>query len=112
MSLQLQIIILTILVIRFVVFIAKIRDGGLDLKYSLAWGALIIGLAILTAFPELLGFFSHILGFSDPMNMLFVCGFFLSIIIIYTLTRAVSKLMNEVRRLTQRIAILEDEIKR
>ena len=45
------------------------------------------------------------------MNMLFVSGFLLTLLIIFTLTRAVSKLMDQVRTLTQKVALLESELR-
>ena len=45
------------------------------------------------------------------MNLLFVCGFMLALLIIYPLTRAISKLMDQVRTLTQKVALLESELR-
>lgn len=111
MTLKLQILIIAALVIALLFVIIQIRNRKLDLKYSLTWLFLIIALLILTIFPMILTFFSDLIGFGSQMNMLFVSGFLLTLLIIYTLTRAVSKLMDQVRTLTQKVALLERELR-
>ena len=111
MTLKLQIMLLIALVLALIFVIVQIKNRKLDLKYSLTWFVLISILLILTVFPQLLVFFSGLFGFASEMNMLFVFGFCLALVIIYTLTIAVSKLTDQVRTLTQKIALLESDIK-
>ena len=111
MTLKLQILIIAALAIALVFIILQIRNRKLDLKYSLTWFFLILALLILTIFPQILTFFSNLVGFGSQMNMLFVSGFLLTLLIIFTLTRAVSKLMDQVRTLTQKVALLERELR-
>ena len=112
MTLKLQILIIAALAIALVFIILQIRNRKLDLKYSLTWFFLILALLILTIFPQILTFFSNLVGFGSQMNMLFVSGFLLTLLIIFTLTRAVSKLMDQVRTLTQKVALLERELRK
>ncbi len=112
MTLRLQILIIAALVIALIFIILQIRNRKLDLKYSLTWFFLILALLILTIFPQILTFFSDLVGFGSQMNMLFVSGFLLTLLIIFTLTRAVSKLMDQVRTLTQKVALLERELRK
>ncbi len=112
MTLKLQILIIAALVIALIFIILQIRNRKLDLKYSLTWFFLILALLILTIFPQILTFFSNLVGFGSQMNMLFVSGFLLTLLIIFTLTRAVSKLMDQVRTLTQKVALLERELRK
>lgn len=111
MTLKLQILIIAALAIALVFIILQIRNRKLDLKYSLTWFFLILALLVLTIFPQILTFFSNLVGFGSQMNMLFVSGFLLALLIIFTLTRAVSKLMDQVRTLTQKVALLERELR-
>ena len=111
MTLKLQILIIAALAIALIFIIIQIRNRKLDLKYSLTWFFLILALLVLTIFPQILTFFSNLVGFGSQMNMLFVSGFLLALLIIFTLTRAVSKLMDQVRTLTQKVALLERELR-
>lgn len=111
MTLRLQILLIVALVIALIFVILQIRNRKLDLKYSLTWFFLFLALLVLTIFPQILVFFTRLVGFGSEMNMLFVSGFLLTLLIIYTLTRAVSKLMDQVRTLTQKVALLEKELR-
>ncbi len=107
MSLKLQVILLVMLGCLLVGMVTQIKRKKLDLKYSLSWFVLIIALIILTCFPKLLIIIADFLGITTPINMIFFCGFCFSLVIIYTLTAAVSKMSDNIRSLTQKIALLE-----
>lgn len=112
MTLKVQILIIVALLIALVFVVIQIRNRKLDLKYSLTWFCLILALLVLTIFPVILTFVSDLIGFGSQMNLLFLSGFLLTLLIIYTLTRAVSKLMDQVRTLTQKVALLESELRK
>ncbi|MEY8390592.1 DUF2304 domain-containing protein [Lachnospiraceae bacterium] len=107
MSLRLQAILLILLICILIGLITQVKRKKLDLKYTLSWFALIIALIILTCFPKLLIIIADFLGITTPINMIFFCGFCFSLVIIYTLTAAISKMADNIRSLTQKIALLE-----
>ena len=107
---RIQIIAIIVLILAFVLLIGQIKKKKLDLKYSLAWMLLDIVLIILATFPDLIILVSKGLGIQTPSNMVFFCGFIFSLIIIYVLTVAISKMSDNIRCLTQKIALLEKEI--
>ncbi len=104
---RLQIFLLVIVVLLLLWVIGQVRRRKLDLRYTLSWLLLIVVLLLLVMFPQLLRFVSDLMGIQSQMNTLFVCGFGFSLIIIYTLTTAVSKQSEEIKRLTQKVALLE-----
>lgn len=107
MSVRLQIILLVVFAAILIWMVMQIRKRKLDLKYSLSWFVLIVVLIVLTCFPQLLVILSEFLGITAPINMIFFCGFCFSLVIIYTLTVAISKMADNIRSLTQKIALLE-----
>ncbi|MCI8299133.1 MAG: DUF2304 domain-containing protein [Lachnospiraceae bacterium] len=107
MSIRLQVILLVLLIFILIGMVTQIKRKKLDLKYTLSWFALIIALIVLTCFPKLLIVIADFLGITTPINMIFFCGFCFSLIIIYTLTVAISKMSDNIRSLTQKIALLE-----
>lgn len=109
MTLRLKIILLAALVLIFVLLTRRVRKRQLDLRYTLSWYFLGAALMLLVLFPRLLTYAAHLIGIFDPMNMLFFCGFVFALGIIYTLTGAVSKQANEIRDLTQRMGLMEEE---
>ena len=110
MSVRLRIILLVLLISILFILIRQVKKRRLDLKYTLAWLVLVAVLFVLVIFPRLLDFITQTLGIASPMNMLFFCGFCFSLLIIYTLTTAVSELVNHVKNLTQKIGLLEKEL--
>ena len=109
MSLKLQIILICVFSVIFVWLVTRVRKNKVDVRFILPWIVLDLVLLILTIFPGIIVWFSGLLGIYSVMNMLFFCGFCLSLMVIFTLTTAVSKMTNEIKRLTQRIAIMEKE---
>ncbi len=110
MNVKLQIIIMAVLVIAAILIIIQVKKKKLALKYSLAWLLLIVVFMILDGFPGLLVMLSGLVGIATPSNMLFTCGFVFALVIIYTLTAALSKQSDNIRDLTQQTALLKKEL--
>lgn len=110
MSLRIRIIILVVLVLCLVYIIYQAKKKKIDFKFSLPWMFMIVALMVLTTFPKLLTVISDLVGIAAPMNFLFFFGFVISMTIIYILTVAVSKMSENIRTLTQKVAILEKEL--
>ena len=112
MTLRLKSILLAALVLVLVLLTRRVRKRQLDLRYTLSWYFLGAVLMVLVIFPKLLTHAARFIGISDSMNMLFFCGFVFSLVIIYTLTGAVSKQADQIRDLTQRMGLLTEELER
>lgn len=110
MSVRLQIIVIIIMIAALVVFTNMVRRKSLEMKYYLPWLLMIVLLVVVTAFPHLLEIISEFLGIELPINMIFFCGFIFSLIIIFSLTIALSRMSNRIRSLAQKLALLEQEI--
>ena len=98
MSVRLQIIVGVVIFIGMVGIFSMVQHRKLNLKYALLWifaGSVVL---ILDIFPEFLGIIAKVLGIELPINMLF------------GLTIKVSKISDEVKRLTQEMAILQYDI--
>ena len=109
MNIRIQILIVVITLLAMFYVINKIRNKGIELKYSLVWLALGTGIIIFTCFPKLTTWLAHVLVISQPMNMLVFAGFCFMLPIIFSLSVSVSRLSNKVKRLTQEMALLEEQ---
>lgn len=107
MSVKIQIIIAVLIICALIVIIDMIRKKRLELSYALSWLLVGIGVLILDIFPQLIKTISEKIGIVSPVNMLFFFGFCFSLIIIFVLTIAVSKLSIKIKQLAQQIAIYE-----
>lgn len=110
MSLRLQIILLVLLGIGFAAVVNMVRKRVLELKYVLVWLFADIVLVFLVIFPGLIKRITRLLGIQSTMNMIFFLGFLLSLVIIFSLTVAISKVTAETRRMSQTIAMLEKKL--
>lgn len=110
MNLKIQIIIALIIIIALLIALNMIRKNKLELKYALSWLVLGIVLLILDIFPVLMQKFSYIMGIELPTNMMFFLGFCFSLIIIFILTISLSRTSSKLKRVAQKVAILEKQI--
>lgn len=109
MSIRLQIIIIVVLAAALAVLTDMVRRKSLEMKYYLPWLSMLVLLLIVTAFPHLLEILSEFLGITSPINMIFFCGFIFSLVIIFSLTIALSRMSNRIRRLAQKLALIEQK---
>ena len=109
---HLQITLLILLGITVFILISQIREKKLELEYSLTWLFLLLILFLFILFPKLQGWVSGMMGIAVPINMIFFLGFCFALVIMYRLTKAISKMSRETKSLAQRIGVLEDEIKK
>ena len=107
MSFRLQVILLILFALIFIFLINQVKKKAVALKYTLAWLLLDVALIVLAIFPNMLQVISNALGITTPINMIFFCGFVLALIVIYTLTVALSRNSDRIRNLTQKIALNE-----
>lgn len=101
-----------VLMIALAAIINMIRKKSLDLKYALSWLIVIVLLLIIDIFPVLMITVSQMLGIWSPVNMIFFLGFCFSLVIIFTLTVALSRMSARVRKMTQVIALNEKNIEK
>ena len=93
MNIKIQVIIAVIVVTALCVIINMIRAKNLELRYALAWLIVGVGILVLDCFPGLMFFF----------------GFCFSLVIIFVLTVAVSRMSIRIKQLAQELALHEKE---
>lgn len=109
MNVRLQIIVAIAILFALGVIINMIRKRGLELRYALAWLIVGVGVLVLDIFPGIMEKLASILGIYSPVNMLFFLGFCFSLVIIFVLTVAVSRMSIRIKELTQELALHEKE---
>ena len=107
MTIQLRIVLIILIILALILFFHRIKSQKLALQYSLSWLVLLLILLIVVLFPGILGVVTHMIGIELPINMIFFLGFLFTLLIIYNLTVAISKMSNEIKNLTQKLALLE-----
>ena len=110
MTVQLRIILFILILLTFALFVDQIKQKKLKLQYTLTWMMLLLFVLFVIAFPGILHFMANAMGITLPINMIFFFGFIFTLMIIYRLTMAISKHSEEIKFLTQKVALLEKEI--
>lgn len=111
MSLRIQIVIAIVLILALVGIANMVRKETLDLRFALSWLAVGVIVLILDIFPGIMDWLVHLLGIQLPVNMLFFFGFCFTLMLVFTLTLKVSRQSEQLKHLTQEMALLEKKIK-
>lgn len=104
-----------ILLVGVLIFILLIlflmRKGRMSLKYSLIW--LLAGIVLLLAaiFPQMIRFFTRLIGVYSEVNAVFFVGVCFLLLIILSLTSIASGQTDRIRTLVQQQAMLEKRIR-
>ena len=111
MSTQLRLVLFILNIIVLIQLIIQVKKKKLQLQYIFTWLALLFVLLIVLIFPQLLELFTRTLGVQLPSNMVFFLGFCSSLVIIYILTRYISQQYEQIKELTQKVALIDKEVK-
>lgn len=109
MNIRIQIIIAIFVTLALVIIVNMIRKKALELRYALAWLAVGVGILILDIFPRMIEKISELFGIANPVNMLFFLGFCFSLVIIFVLTIAISRMSIRIKELAQELALYKKE---
>lgn len=109
MNIKIQIIIAIGVLIALMVIVNMIREKRLELRYALIWLLVGISILVLDCFPNLISWISKQLGIAEPVNMLFFFGFCFALVIIFSLTMAMSRMSNRIKQLAQEVALLKKD---
>ena len=74
---------------------------------TIAWIAMIVSLLLFALFPQLLGLIGRLTGVEVGSNGLFAILFFCMMMILMSITAIVSKMNDQIKRVTQHAALLE-----
>lgn len=109
MNTRTQILVIVIAVLVLLMIGQLIRKKKMELKYALLWIILSISILILGIFPQLITVLANFFGVQTPVNMLFFVGFCFSLLIIFSLSTALSRNSEKIKKLAQELALLEKQ---
>lgn len=99
----------TLIVVAMCLCVAQIirllAQKKMDYKLGIVWALVFTSIAALALAPRALARAASILGIASPVNMLFFFGFLFCAGILFSLSRRISTLQAQVRRLAQEAAI-------
>lgn len=105
-----QIFVSVMCIALFIYVVYLVSRERLLLKYSLLWLLLSVVILICAVFPGSLYSLASGLGFTLTSNFVFLLGLFFLMLIGLSLSVIVSKQTTSIKNLTQRLAIVEEEL--
>ncbi len=107
---RLQIVLLSATLSFLIYIIDMVRNKRLELHYIIIWLFSAIALIVITILPGALHLISQLLHIQEPVNTLFMSLIFFLIMIIFSLTKILSKNFVRVSTLAQELGIVKLEI--
>lgn len=108
-SITTRLLLIIAALIAFFYIVSQIRNSNLTIRDSIFWVILSFVLVLLAVFPDIVSFFSELLGIESPSNFLYITIIAVMIVRIYRLSIHISTLNTKIKELTQSLAIQEYE---
>lgn len=100
-----QIFAIALAVALLIVVIMLLRSYVLPEKYAVVWLIAAIAAIVLSAWPALLDTVSRFFGIAQPINLLFVGGFFVVLLLLMQISLELARTRDELRKAVQKIAL-------
>ena len=111
MTARLQLYMILGAVILLAVIFCLLKRGLMSVKYSLLWLLLAVWLVIAAAVPYTVFVLRDLLDVEMPVNLVFMLMFCFVLVVLISLSIAVSQLAEKCKRLTQENALLEKRVR-
>ena len=106
-----RVILLVGVLIYLIIIIFLMKKGRMSLKYSLVWFASGMVLLVCAMFPQIICFFTNLIGIYSEVNSVFFVGVCFLLLIILSLTSIASGQSERIRTLVQTQAMLEKRVR-
>lgn len=110
MEITLKLFLLMLLLFQLILIVRTTKLKKLSLKYSTFWIFLLIIMAIIVIFPNIVFTISDVFGFATSSNMVFLLGFFFLYYIIFILTTSISVQNEKIKLLIQELSLLKEKV--
>jgi len=104
-----QVLAIVLSVAMFIVVLVLLRFYFLPEKYAVIWLVAAVVSIVLSVFPGILDAVSDFFGISQPINLLFVGGFFVVLLLLMQLSLELARTRDQLRKAIQALAIEAEE---
>ena len=111
MTVQFQAYMLLGALVLLAIIFVFLKKGLMTVKYSLLWLGLSIVLVIFAACPYVVFVLRDILDIEMPVNLVFLLMFCFVLVVLLSLSNAITQLADKCKRLTQENALLEKRVR-
>ena len=99
-----QVLAIILSVVMLIVVLGLLRFYVLPEKYAVIWLVAAIVSIVLSIFPGLLDMVAAFFGIAQPINLLFVAGFFIVLLLLMQLSLELARTREQLRKIVQSIA--------
>lgn len=110
-TIKLQFFAVFAVVLFFSLIFILLKKNRIELRYSILWFFSGFVMLLISIFPEILNWFSNLVGINIPANALFAVTIFIILMLMLAFTSVISREKQEIIRLVQEMAILENRIR-
>lgn len=110
MEITLKIFLLVLLLFQLFLIVKTVRAKKLSMKYGSFWIFLLILMAIIVIFPNIIFKLSDLFGFEASSNMIFILAFFFLFYVIFILTTSISIQNEKIKLLIQELSTLKEQV--
>ena len=107
-----QILSIVLSAIVLIVVLLLLRSYFLPEKYAVTWLLAAVVAIVLSVFPQILNTVASFFGIAQPINLLFVAGFFIVLLLLMQLSLELARTRDELRKVVQSLAVELEETKR
>lgn len=111
MSVKFQAFMILGALVLLVIIFVLLKHGKMTVKYSLLWMCLSLLLLVFAIFPYVVYVLRDLMGVEMPVNLVFMLMFCFVLLVLLSLSIAISQLAEKSKRLTQANAILEKRVR-
>lgn len=111
MSIILRIFLIILLLFQLFLIVNTVKRKKLTMKYASFWIILIMMMAMVVIFPEIVFKLSSLLGFEKTSNMIFLLGFFFLFYVTFIITTSISIQNEKIKLLIQELSIIKESVK-
>jgi hypothetical protein len=104
-----QILSIVLSVVMLIVVLLLLRSYVLPEKYAVLWLLAAVVSIVLSVFPGILNGIAGFFGIAQPINLLFVGGFFVVLLMLMQISLELARTRDELRRVVQSIAVDAEE---
>ena len=111
-EMRLQYLLIIGTVVLFGLIIDLIRRDKIEVKYAIIWLAFSLVMILFSLFPQIVLILGDITRVIDPVNFVFLTQIIFILLILLSVSAAISGFSKKIKRLAQSNAILEKRVRR
>lgn len=105
MDIKTRVVLIIGSILFFIFLLRTVKKAKLNIDVATLWIVFSLAMILLAIFPEVVYFFTSLIGIDAPVNGIYLVIIFIMLVMIFGLYMKISKLEIKINKLTETIAI-------